>query len=120
MPTDSSGRRHDCATVVEAFTLAYTPRIVLISESKDTAIHSSAAARRDRGRRRRVSLLDAVFTADLAAFGGQSPTRLPRRHPVTSQDQVRDVIRNFNADGFGSLYRSTLAAARARSTCRAP
>jgi transposase len=22
----------------------------------------------------------------------------------TSEDQVRDVIRNFNADGFGSLY----------------
>jgi transposase len=23
---------------------------------------------------------------------------------VTSEDRVRDVIRNFNADGFGSLY----------------
>jgi len=22
----------------------------------------------------------------------------------TSEDRVRDVIRNFNADGFGSLY----------------
>jgi len=26
------------------------------------------------------------------------------RVAFTSQDRVRDVIRNFNADGFGSLY----------------
>ena len=25
----------------------------------------------------------------------------------TSEDRVRDVIRNFNADGFGSLYPNT-------------
>jgi hypothetical protein len=28
----------------------------------------------------------------------------------TSEDRVRDVIRNFNADGFSSLYPSTRAA----------
>ena len=28
----------------------------------------------------------------------------------TSEDRVRDVIRNFSADGFGSPYRSTAAA----------
>jgi hypothetical protein len=33
----------------------------------------------------------------------------------TSQDRVRDVIRNFNADGFSSLYPSTKVATR-RST----
>ena len=30
----------------------------------------------------------------------------------TSEDRVRDVIRNFNADGFGSLCRNTRAAPR--------
>ncbi len=35
----AGGRRHDCATIDDAFTPAYTPRIVLISENKDTAIH---------------------------------------------------------------------------------
>jgi len=29
------------------------------------------------------------------------------RVAFTSEDRVRDVIRNFNADGFGSLTRST-------------
>jgi len=27
-----------------------------------------------------------------------------RAWPFASEDRVRDVIRNFNADGFGSLY----------------
>jgi transposase len=27
----------------------------------------------------------------------------------TSEDRVRDLIRNFNADGFSSLYRNTAA-----------
>lgn len=35
----SGARRHDCATVGDAFVPAYTPRIVMISENKDTAIH---------------------------------------------------------------------------------
>ena len=30
----------------------------------------------------------------------------------TSEDRVRDVIRNFNADGFGCRTRSTRAAIR--------
>jgi hypothetical protein len=30
----------------------------------------------------------------------------------TSEDRVRDVIRNFNADGFSSLYRSQFTALR--------
>ena len=33
----------------------------------------------------------------------------------TSEDRVRDVIRNFNADGFGSLYPNTRAAPRRSS-----
>lgn len=33
------GRRHDCATVGDQWTLPYTPRAVIISENKDTAIH---------------------------------------------------------------------------------
>ena len=32
----------------------------------------------------------------------------------TSEDRVRDVIRNFNADGFGSLYPRYYAAKKAR------
>ena len=32
----------------------------------------------------------------------------------TSEDRVRDVIPNFNAEGFGSLYRNTRAGARRR------
>jgi hypothetical protein len=35
----SGGRIHDSATVGDAPTLAYQPRIVIISENKDTAIH---------------------------------------------------------------------------------
>jgi Winged helix-turn helix len=30
----------------------------------------------------------------------------------TSEDRVRDVIHNFNADGFSSLYRGTKAGGR--------
>jgi hypothetical protein len=37
------------------------------------------------------------------------------RVAFTREDRVRDVIRNFNADGFGSLYRSTKAATRRSS-----
>jgi len=33
----------------------------------------------------------------------------------TSEDRVRDVIRNFNADGFGSLYPKYKAAIRRSS-----
>jgi hypothetical protein len=40
----------------------------------------------------------------------------------TSPDRVRDVVRNFNADGFDALYprsiRGTGVAARRRSRCR--
>ena len=36
----------------------------------------------------------------------------------TSPDRVREVIHNFNADGFDSLARSTPVAARRRSRCR--
>jgi hypothetical protein len=35
----SGGRRHDCATVGDRTSLPYLPRIVIISENKDTAIH---------------------------------------------------------------------------------
>lgn len=35
----SGGRSHDSATVGDAFTPAYLPEIVVISENKDTAIH---------------------------------------------------------------------------------
>ncbi|WSR20305.1 hypothetical protein OG457_01735 [Streptomyces sp. NBC_01207] len=35
----------------------------------------------------------------------------------TSADRVRDVIHNFNTDGFDSLYRSTRAAVRRPSPC---
>jgi hypothetical protein len=37
------------------------------------------------------------------------------RVAFTSEDRVRDVIHNFNADGFSSLYPSTRAAARRSS-----
>jgi Helix-turn-helix domain len=36
----------------------------------------------------------------------------------TSEDRVRDVIRNFNADGFGSLYPNRGAVTRRSSPCR--
>lgn len=36
---DSGGRWHESATVGDAFTPAYQPTVVLISENKDTAIH---------------------------------------------------------------------------------
>lgn len=36
---DAGGRLHDSATVDDAFTPAYTPQVVVISENKDTAIH---------------------------------------------------------------------------------
>ena len=36
----------------------------------------------------------------------------------TSEDRVRDVIRNFNADGFGSLYPKYPAGGRPSSPCR--
>ena len=36
----------------------------------------------------------------------------------TSQDRVRDVIHNFNADGFDALYHAIGAAGRPRSRCR--
>ena len=35
----AGGRRHDCATVGDQWTLPYTPDVVIISENKDTAIH---------------------------------------------------------------------------------
>jgi hypothetical protein len=35
----TGARRHDCATVGDAFTPPYAPQIVIISENKDTAIH---------------------------------------------------------------------------------
>ncbi|WP_052121169.1 DUF3322 and DUF2220 domain-containing protein [Amycolatopsis sp. MJM2582] len=35
----ADGRRHDCATVGDPAALPYIPRIVIISENKDTAIH---------------------------------------------------------------------------------
>ena len=35
----AGGRHHDSATIGDPFTPAYTPRTVLISENKDTAIH---------------------------------------------------------------------------------
>ena len=41
----------------------------------------------------------------LSAQGMDVPTIA--RVAFTSEDRVRDVIRNFNADGFGSLTRST-------------
>jgi len=34
----------------------------------------------------------------------------------TSDDRVRDVIRNFNADGFGSLYPEYKGGQRRRTT----
>lgn len=36
---DAGGRLHDSATVGDAFTPAYTPRVIVVSENKDTAIH---------------------------------------------------------------------------------
>jgi hypothetical protein len=36
----------------------------------------------------------------------------------TSEDRVRDVLHNFNADGFGSLYPKYQAVVRARATGR--
>jgi hypothetical protein len=36
----------------------------------------------------------------------------------TSEDRVRDVIRNFNADGFGSLYPKYAVVIRPSSRCR--
>ena len=36
---DAGGRRHDSATVGDRFTPAYLPKVVVISENKDTAIH---------------------------------------------------------------------------------
>src|SRR5512133_63442 len=36
----------------------------------------------------------------------------------TGQDRVRDVIHNFNADGFDALYHAIGAAGRQRSRCR--
>ncbi|HUB22601.1 MAG TPA: helix-turn-helix domain-containing protein [Streptosporangiaceae bacterium] len=45
-------------------------------------------------RRAQVVLLSAQGM-DVAAIG---------KVASTSEDRVRDVIRNFNADGFGSLY----------------
>ena len=36
----------------------------------------------------------------------------------TSSDRVRDVIHNFNADGFDALYRATAAAAHLASRWR--
>jgi transposase len=38
----------------------------------------------------------------------------------TSEDRVRDVIRTFDADGFGSLYRNTKAAGRRSSRLAHP
>ncbi|GAA2165108.1 Wadjet anti-phage system protein JetD domain-containing protein [Pedococcus bigeumensis] len=41
----AAGRRlHDCATVGDQVSLAYQPRVVVISENKDTAIHFPAVA----------------------------------------------------------------------------
>jgi hypothetical protein len=40
------------------------------------------------------------------------------RVAFTSEDRVRDVIRNFNADGFSSLYPRYKGAARRISRCR--
>jgi hypothetical protein len=36
----------------------------------------------------------------------------------TSCDRVRDVLHNFNADGFDALYPATAVAARRRSRSR--
>ncbi|MGM1058924.1 Wadjet anti-phage system protein JetD domain-containing protein [Saccharothrix sp. Mg75] len=35
----TGGRRHDCATVGDHLPLPYTPRLIVISENKDTAVH---------------------------------------------------------------------------------
>jgi hypothetical protein len=35
----AGGRKHDCATVGDQVSLPYVPRVVIISENKDTAIH---------------------------------------------------------------------------------
>ena len=46
-------------------------------------------------RRERIWLAAGVMVLDVAAIA---------RVAFTSEDRVRDVIRNFGADGFGSLY----------------
>jgi hypothetical protein len=40
------------------------------------------------------------------------------RVTLTSEDWVRDVIRNFNADGFRSRYPNTKVATRRSPPCR--
>lgn len=43
-------------------------------------------------------------------FAQRMPVAKIAEVTFTSADRVRDVIHNFNADGFDSLYRSTRAA----------
>jgi hypothetical protein len=47
---------------------------------------------------------DLAPGADGAAAGAEDAGREDRRGRVRQPGRVRDVIRNFNADGFESLY----------------
>ena len=55
---------------------------------------------------------DVAAGADGAAVGPGHGRAAIAKVAFTSEDRVRDVIRNFNADGFSSLYPSTRAAIR--------
>jgi hypothetical protein len=54
----AGGRRHDSATVGDVEALAYLPRVVLISENKDTAVHFPA--------------VPAAVAVEGAGFGGKT------------------------------------------------
>jgi hypothetical protein len=58
---------------------------------------------------------DLAAGADGAAVAQGMDVPAIAKVAFTSEDRVRDVIRNFNADGFGSLTRSTRAATRRSS-----
>src|ERR1700758_2513581 len=53
----------------------------------------------------------------LLAAQGMGTAAVPKV-AFTSEDRVRDVIRNFNANGFASLYPKYKGAGRRSSPCR--
>ena len=88
----AGSRRHDCVTVGDAFSPAYTPWIVLISENKDTAIHFPP--------------LPGAIAVEGDGFGGKAAADLPW---ITSAGHLLywgdidaaafEILNGFRADG---------------------
>ena len=92
----AGGRRHDCATIGDAFIPAYAPRIVLISENKDTAVHFPP--------------LPGAVAVEGDGFGGKAVANLPwiagAEHLLYWGDidaAAYEILNGFRADGVPAV-----------------